>query len=122
MYDESLIQNRKDGKLNKVIEDHVLLQFPRRALQIFLGIPIQSANQYVNIGLMLKRTVCRFSSMATNNIVARAPLVAVVGATGTGKSEVSLDNFWCISSPQREISPEKKEPITHLFFLPNSWL
>lgn len=115
MYDESLIQNRKDGKLDKVIEDHVLLQFPRRALQIFLGIPIQSANQYVNIGLMLKRTVCRFSSMATNNIVARAPLVAVVGATGTGKSEVSLDNFWCISSPQREISPEK-EPITHYFF------
>jgi Tfp pilus assembly ATPase PilU len=34
--------------------------------------------------------------MAANNIVARAPLVAVVGATGTGKSEVSLDNLWCI--------------------------
>lgn len=53
---------------------------------------IQSANRYVNIGLMLKRTVCRFSSMA-DNIVARAPLIAVVGATGTGKSEVSLDDF-----------------------------
>jgi hypothetical protein len=57
---------------------------------------IQSANQYVNIGLvlMLKRTVCRFSSSMMANIVARAPLVAVVGATGTGKSEVSLDNIF----------------------------
>jgi hypothetical protein len=53
--------------------------------------------------LMLKRTVCRFSSMAANNIVARAPLVAVVGATGTGKSEVSLDNFWCIP-PKRNLA------------------
>ena len=46
---------------------------------------------------MLKATVRRFSSMA-NNIVERAPLVAVVGATGTGKSEVSLDIFFLIQS------------------------
>jgi hypothetical protein len=68
----------------------VLLHFQGALLKSLFS--IQSANQYVNIGLMLKRTVCRFSSMA-NNIVARAPLVAVVGATGTGKSEVSLDDF-----------------------------
>jgi hypothetical protein len=63
--------------------------------------------------LMLKRTVCRFSSMAANNIVARAPLVAVVGATGTGKSEVSLDNSWCIP-PKRNLT--RKEGAHYSFF------
>lgn len=66
-------------------DGHVLLHF--QGVQIFCS--IHSANQYVNIGLMLSRTVCRFSSMA--KVLGRAPLVAVVGATGTGKSEVSLD-------------------------------
>jgi len=63
---------------------------------------------------MLKRTVCRFSSMA-NNIVARAPLVAVVGATGTGKSEVSLDNFSFLQSSGNLARIEKDR--THSLFI-----
>lgn len=109
MYDESLGLETKDGKWMGH-GDHVLLRFQGAlASQIFAS--IQSANQYVNIGLMLKATVCRFSSMA-NNTVAPAPLVAVVGATGTGKSEVSLDFFFCIQSSKNKKS---KNRVTHIF-------
>lgn len=73
--------------------DHVLLHYQGVNKSLF---SIHSANQYVNIGfLMLSRTVCRFSSMHAK-VLGRAPLVAVVGATGTGKSEVSLAHFWCV--------------------------
>ena len=90
---------------------HVLLRFSQGRVQI--SVSIQSANQLVNIGLMLKRTVCRFSSMA-NIIVARAPLVAVVGATGTGKSEVSLDTFFLQHSGN--LTKIKKDRTHSLFF------
>ena len=100
MYDESLVKIER-WKVDRSWRSRAFT-LPRRALLKSL-FSIQSANQYVNIGLMLKRTVCRFSSMAAHNIVARAPLVAVVGATGTGKSEVSLDNFWCIP-PKRNLA------------------
>lgn len=88
----------------------MLLHFQGALCFSNLCFPIQSANQYVNIGLMLKATVCRFSSMA-NNIVARAPLVAVVGATGTGKSEVSLDIFFLIQSSSKK---KRRTALTHI--------
>jgi hypothetical protein len=89
MYDESLTERGMEESNGPGIEDHVILQF-HGAFKSLTS--IHSANQHVNIGLMLRRTVCRFSSMV--NTTGRTPLVAVVGATGTGKSEVSLDIFW----------------------------
>jgi hypothetical protein len=114
MYDESL--NRKSGKLDTLAHWRSRAFTLSKTRPVQISDSIQSANQYVNIGLvlMLKRTVCRFSSSMMANIVARAPLVAVVGATGTGKSEVSLDNVFGGHPPPQEISPKiHKEPITH---------
>ena len=107
MYDESLLFRNERWKVDRVMKITCFYTSKARdASQIFVS--IQSANQYVNIGLMLKATVCRFSSMA-NNIAARAPLVAVVGATGTGKSEVSLD-FFSLTFPTK-----RRNTITHIF-------
>ena len=101
-------------KVDRVMKITCFYTSKARATLLKSLFSIQSANQYVNIGLMLKATVCRFSSMA-NNIAARAPLVAVVGATGTGKSEVSLDIFF---SPH--LATKIKERNYSQF--PNSWL
>ena len=103
MYDESLLFRNERWKVDRVMKITCFYTSKARATLLKSLFSIQSANQYVNIGLMLKATVCRFSSMA-NNIAARAPLVAVVGATGTGKSEVSLDFFFSLTLLQKSIT------------------
>jgi hypothetical protein len=121
MYDESL--NRKSGKLDTLAHWRSRAFTLSKPRPVQISDSIQSANQYVNIGLvlMLKRTVCRFSSSMMANIVARAPLVAVVGATGTGKSEVSLDNYFGgILLPKKSHQKSTRSPL--LILLPNSWL